>query len=141
MKTPYNSLQDKAYFVILGMLFLLLPFTGKAQKANSNNSATKAFAVIKSVDNTNTYFTADLMQLPTFFEKAFFLDLIFSDNQLVVDKSILSGASIELFSSLEHDPSAVLVSLKAYQEKAIEAETNFSAEKKAELLKKYDKFR
>ncbi len=148
MKSNLHSMKFTAFFfpktrlqhIVLVLVFILPSFV-YCQQANTVSSASKAFATITSTDATNTYFSADLTQMPTFFERAYFLDAVFSDPKLVVNNSNISGTSIALFSSKEYDSAKVLESLESYYKKAIAAEKDFSLAKKDELLKKYEKFR
>jgi len=139
----YNPffIKKTSFLCLAAILVLILPAFVFGQQTASAGNASKAFASITSTDATNTYFSADLTQMPTFFERAYFLDAVFSDPKLVVNNSNISGTSIALFSSKEYDSAKVLETLESYYKKAIAAEKDFSSVKKDELLKKYEKFR
>ncbi|MFZ4547246.1 MAG: hypothetical protein ACOYN4_07420 [Bacteroidales bacterium] len=139
----YNPffIKKTSFIYLAAILVLILPVFVFGQQATTAGNASKAFVTITSTDATNTYFSADLTQMPTFFERAYFLDAVFSDPKLVVSNSNISGTSIALFSSKEYDSAKVLETLESYYKKAIAAEDDFSSVKKDELLKKYEKFR
>ena len=141
MKHNPFFLTKTTFLSLVGVFVFVLPAFVYGQQAASNVVPSKSFATITSSDATNTYFSVDLTQMPTFFERAFFLDVVFSDPKLVVNNSKISGASIELFSSKEYDSAQVFATLQSYYEKAIAAGKNFPTEKKNELLKKYEKFK
>jgi hypothetical protein len=141
MKTNLFSIKKTNFLNLLGMLVFSLPAFVFGQQAANVGNASKAFATITSTDATNTYFSADLTKMPSFFECAYFLDVVFSDPNLVVNNSNISGTSIALFSSKEYDSAKVLESLESYYKKAIAAGKDFSSAQKEELLKKYEKFR
>jgi len=141
MKTNPFSIKKTNFLSFLGMLVFSLPAFVFGQQAANVGNASKAFATITSTDATNTYFSADLTQMPSFFERAYFLDAVFSDPKLVVNNSNISGTYIALFSSSEYDSAKVIETLESYFNKAIDAGKNFSSAKKNELLKKYEKFR
>jgi hypothetical protein len=126
---------------IVAILVLLFPLIVYGQQQTIVGNASKPFATITSTDATNTYFSADLTLMPTFFERAYFLDAVFSDPKLVVNNSNISGESILLFSNKEYDAAKVLETLQSFHDKAIEAGKTFPPAKKNELLKKYEKFR
>lgn len=141
MKHNLFFLIKTAFLTLVGVLVFVLPAFVYGQQAATMGVPSKSFATITSSDATNTYFSADLTQMPTFFERGFFLDAVFSDPKLVVNNSKISGATIELFSSKEYDSEQVLETLQSYYEKAIAAGKNFPTDKKNDLIKKYEKFR
>jgi hypothetical protein len=120
---------------------MMLPFSVFSQQAGEVKQPGKAFVTLISSNDVNNYFSLDLENLPGFFEKAYLLDLIFADPNLVVNNTNISGSSLELFSNKMNDPVQLLKSLESYREKATTAGTSLSEEKKKDLLKKYDKYR
>jgi hypothetical protein len=127
--------------MLAGLLVLFLPLSGKGQQNSSGTVQAGAFSTDVSSDQVNIYFSADLLQLPVFFERAFFLQLVFADTKMVVNNSNISGATLEIFSSRENDPVQIKASLEVYRNQALEAEKNMPADQKKELVNKYEKFR
>ncbi len=130
-----------AFLTLVGVLVFILPTLVYGQQTATIGVPSKSFATITSSDATNTYFSVDLTQMPSFFERAYFLDVVFSDPKLVVNNSNISGSSIELLSSKEYDSAQILETLQTYSEKAIAAGKSLSPAKKNELLRKYEKFK
>lgn len=141
MKNTIKRRNQKAIQVVFSLLLILIPFSGFSQQSINTANAENAFADLKSSDEVNNYISLDLTSLPGFFERAYLLDLIFVDPNLVVNNTNISGPSLELFSNKMNNPVQLLKSLESYREKAINAGSSLNEEQKIELLKKYDKYR
>ncbi len=108
MKYCRSGFRIRDLIILTGIFLLFSPFIGSAQQNTSKTHPEVAFASIIATDQTNTYFTADLTQLPAFFERAYLLELIFSDSKLVTNETNISGSTLELFASCEYDPEQIL---------------------------------
>jgi hypothetical protein len=120
---------------------LVIPFTVFSQQAKSALISEHPIAVVVSTDAVKNNITVDLTGMPDFFDRAFLLDLLFSDPMLVVNNSSIAGPSLELFSDRLNDTSQVLKSLETYYNKALSAGKTLSENQKKELMKKYEKYR
>lgn len=141
MKNPIKRRNPKVIQVVFSLLMILLPFSVFSQQSMKAASTENHFASVIKSDETNNYILLDLTSLPGFFERAFLLDLIFADPNLVVNNSNISGPSLELFSNKMNNPVQLLKSLESYRDKAITAGTSLNEEQKKELLMKYGKYR
>jgi hypothetical protein len=133
--------QSKVKGIVLALLIIVLPFSVFSQKSNNDTKAENNFATLKSADEVNNYFLVDMTTFPGFFEKAYFLDLIFADSKLVVNNSNISGSTLELFSDRINDTEQLLKSLEEYCKKALSASTILKENEKQELVAKYNKYR
>ena len=141
MKCDLRTFRHKGLLILAGLLVFLLPFSVIGQQVASKVVPAKAFATVVSYDATNTYFSADLSCFSSFFERAWFLELVFADPQMVVNNSKITGESFDVFSSREYDSALMLEKLHAYRVQAIEAGKSTPASQKKELLVKYEKYK
>jgi hypothetical protein len=117
--------------------------TGRAfsQTAVSDAKGEVSFVKVISTDETFNYLSLDLTMLPGFFERAYLLDLLFVDPQVVVNKTNISGPSLILFCERSHDLQLVFKSLDDYRLKALNAGKSITGSQREEFLKKYEKYR
>jgi hypothetical protein len=141
MKKDHFPYRNKGLVLLVGIMLALLPFTGSGQNLPESTKPVKVFASITGSNGTNTYYSADLTQLPEFFERAFLLDLLFANPKLVVNNSNINGKSLEIFSSSEFDSAQVLNTLQVFHDEAAKANREYSDVQKKELLKKYEKYK
>lgn len=131
----------KQAFLLIAFLLFMIPVQVFSQGVTSKNIPEHRFAAVVMTDTLNNYISIDLASLPGFFERAFLLDHIFADPQLVVNNSNISGPTLVVFSNKLNDSSGLIKSLEKYRNEAIEAGKSLSDVKKQELLEKYNKYR
>jgi hypothetical protein len=137
--TPKRNQKTALKWVVF--ILILLPFSIFAQSSGSSEGVLIPFVRLTSSDSEKNYFSADLTVLPDFFERAYMLELIYSDPELVVNNSNISGSSLEILSNKKNDQEKVIISMGIYRDKAITAGKTLTESQKKELLEKYKKFR
>jgi len=141
MKRIAGFLHKKAAFAFVALLLILIPFAAFAQQAANKGGNEVPFTTIVSTDAYNNYFAVNLTLLPGFFERAYMLDLIFSDPKLVINNTDISGSSLEVFSNRVNDTDQVVKSIENYRSQAIAAAKSMDEKQKNALLEKYNKYR
>ena len=101
----------------------------------------KSFARLVSSDETNRYFEVDLGQLPSFFEKAYFLDITFGDTVVVVQNSSLKNNFLPLLCHTKLETEKVLLHIEDLKDKALKASGSISESEKLIMIKKFEKYR
>jgi hypothetical protein len=115
-------------------------FSGIFNKVSAQ-ALNKPFISLVSSDSENRYFEVDLKQLPTFFEKAFFLDLLFKDTVVIVQNSNLKNGSMPLICNNKLETAKVKLHIEGFKEKAIKAGIGKSESEKAIFEKQHEKYR
>jgi len=136
MKTNHSPNLTK----LVGLITGVIVYCGIFIQANAQSPA-KPFVSIVSSDETNKYFEADLSQFHSFFEKAYFLELIFKDSLLVVQNSSLKNKFLQLSCNNKLSTEKALFHISDLKSKTIRDSGEMSKSKKAILVKKYEKFR
>jgi hypothetical protein len=139
----------RTYFVLKPMflsawacIYLIL-FSSNAfsqQSKQEIDKSEKCFVMVSKSDQINNYLSLDLSQLPGFFERAYLLDLIFADPNVLIDQTNIFNPTLEVISSKSHDLSFVINSLNKYFHQSIEAGKDLPPEKKEVLMQKYAKY-
>jgi hypothetical protein len=140
MKPLFSSITRKTVITLAFLVAIIGPLDVLSQE-NIKIETSTPFARIISSDENNNYYSLELNQMPGFFEKAYLLDLIFSDSKIVINKTSLSEPTLEIFSSIVNDSKEIIECLVTYQLKAIQAGRTLIPAQKDELMKKYDKYR
>ncbi|MBK7031590.1 MAG: hypothetical protein IPH45_21405 [Bacteroidales bacterium] len=123
MKYLINRIAGKTLFTLAFLAAIFGPLTVLSQE-NGNLETNTPIVRIVSSDENNNYYSLDLNQMPGFFEKAYLLDLIFSDSKMVIGKTILSEPTLEVFSSKVNDSKEIMECLGSYQLKALQGRKN-----------------
>ena len=117
-------------FIVCGMFY----------QANAQTKP-KSFVRLVSSDETNRYFEVDLRQLPSFFEKAYFLDNTFRDTVVVVQNSSLKNNFLPLLCHTKLETEKVLLHIQDLKDKVVKASISMSESEKAIMIKKFEKYR
>jgi hypothetical protein len=118
----------------------IIMFNGVFKKVSAQD-LNKPFISLVSSDTENRYFEVDLKQLPTFFEKAFFLDLLFKDTVVIVQNSNLKNDSMPLICNNKLKTPEVKLHIEGLKAKAIKASIDKSESEKVLFEKQHEKYR
>jgi hypothetical protein len=136
MKTNRSS----SFSLLLVLIFGIILSCGMLMQASSQTQP-KPFARLVSSDETNRNFELDLSQLPSFFEKAYFLDIVFGDSIVVVQNSSLKNDFLPLICNNNLGNEKVITHLEELKTKVINAAASLSESEKAKIVKKFEKYR
>jgi len=136
MKISHSSSFPLLTGLLSGMILISIVFNHTYAQAQS-----KPFVSLVSSDETNRYFDVDLRQLPSFFDKAYFLELIFKDSTVVVQNSSLKNTFLPLSCNCKLETKQVLLRIEGLKTKVIRISASMSASEKAKIVKKFEKYR
>jgi hypothetical protein len=122
------------------LLFSMLLVSGFITKVNAQTQL-KPFTALVSADESNRYFEADLSQLPSFFEKAYFLDLVFKDTIVVVQNSSLKNKLLPFLCNAKYDTKQVLTRMEDIKTSVLKSSASMSESEKSKTIKKFEKYR
>jgi hypothetical protein len=112
-------------------------FRKKYEQANFDGK----FAILAETDETNNYFIADFSQLPSKFEKVFFLNLVFKNDKLVNIDSDVTQVKIWFLASKRYQQKEILAIFDRLKEKTTSAGKSFTEPEKEQWLLKNDKYK
>jgi len=116
----------------------LLPLITNGQNSVSDSGS---FVTMTGKDEAYSTYMLSMVQVPGFLERAFLVDLIFNDRNIIVMKTRVSDEGMEVKASSDLDPDSVIRTLEQYKEDAIEYCCKLSGHVKEELITKYAKYR
>jgi hypothetical protein len=125
---------------LVSLIFGVMLVSGFHFQASAQTQQ-KPFASLVSSDETNRYFEADLGQLPSFFDKAYFLELIFRDSVVVVTNSSLKNRFLPLLCNDKMGTKQVLLRIDDIKARVIRISESMSESEKAIIVKKFEKYR
>jgi hypothetical protein len=136
MKTARSS----SLSLLPGFIFGIILTCGILIQANGQTQP-RPFARLVSSDETNRNFELDLSQLPSFFEKAYLLDIIFGDSIVVVQNSSLKNDFLPLICNNKLGTEKVITHLDELKTKVINEAASLTESEKAIIVKKFEKYR
>ena len=122
-----------------GVIFLLLFYSARLS-AQSVSKPSSAVVVSEIVEN-RVHYILDLTVLPSFLEKALLLEHIFADSKLLIEKTDISGKTLDLYSDSENKQEEIILVLNDYINLVIEEGKKLNSEQREQLSQKYNKYR
>ena len=149
-----HNMRKQRFIVLTASLLFLFFGTGlKAQDIyiNPQDSSFRApfekivfgdrFSVLAISDATNNYYIADFTQLPSMFEKVWFMEQIFKDNQVVNIDGDLEHHQIWFMAKKGVSSAIVEDYLSALKKKCLEKSSQLTEAEKTEWMKKNNKYK
>ncbi|MDP1622574.1 MAG: hypothetical protein Q8M08_09590 [Bacteroidales bacterium] len=98
------------------------------------------FASVIESDGINNYFLLDFSQLPTRFDRVYFMNVSFASKEIINIDPDLNKTRVCFMANVKYDQNEVLAIYDDIKKKVVETSFSLPADKKAEWLKNNDKY-
>lgn len=122
-----------------GVIFLLLSYSVRLS-AQSDSKPTSA-VVVSGIEEGRIHYVLNLTAIPSFLERALLLEHLFADSKLLIEKTDISGKTLDLYSDSNNKQEDIILLLNDYINLVIEEGKKVNSEQREQLSQKYNKYR